>query len=133
MTSTPRKHSETGHLRLTETNFRSTLHTEVETTWILVDFHAPWCRPCRAIAPKVKQLIDEHDDVTLASVDIDAEPDIARHYDITTIPTFVIFEQGSTRSKHKPVVGADLEGVERLIKKAKTKQAKRNERTRSQK
>jgi thioredoxin 1 len=120
MSSAPRKPSETAHLRLTQSNFRSTLHTEVETKWILVDFHAPWCRPCRAIAPKVKQLVDEHEDVTLASVDIDAEPDIAKHYDITTIPTFMIFEQGTTRSKHKPVVGADLEGVMKLIRKAKT-------------
>lgn len=109
-------------LILTEDDFKESIHSkddEVITPLILVDFHASWCAPCKAIAPKVKRLIAEKysEQVTLAKVDIDSEPSIASHYNVMTIPTFLLFRKGSTRTKFSPVVGADLKGVEMLIQK----------------
>ena len=62
---------------------------------VLVDFWATWCGPCLQMAPAVSQLADEYKDrAIVAKVDVDKNPDISNKYDISAIPTFIVFNQG---------------------------------------
>jgi len=62
---------------------------------ILVDFWADWCGPCRMIAPILDQLADEFTGrAKIAKIHVDEQPELARKYDIMTIPTIIIFKNG---------------------------------------
>ena len=61
----------------------------------VVDFWAPWCGYCRRLAPAVERLEAEiGSKVTVAKADIDELPEIARQYEIDTIPTLILFQDG---------------------------------------
>lgn len=62
---------------------------------VLVDFWAEWCGPCRMIAPILEEISDEYGDkITIAKLDVDANPDIAMQYNITGIPLMGLFQGG---------------------------------------
>ena len=71
---------------------------------VVVDFWAEWCGPCKAIAPILGELATELDDqVTIAKVNVDDNPDLAMRYDVMSIPTLLVFNGGEV---HKRLVGA---------------------------
>ncbi|HUW28211.1 MAG TPA: thioredoxin [Sulfuriferula sp.] len=77
-------------LDLTQENFESTI---LENDFIIVDFWAPWCGPCRAFAPVYDQVSESHPDIVFAKVNTEAEQDIAASFQIRSIPTLMIFRE----------------------------------------
>jgi thioredoxin 1 len=63
---------------------------------ILVDFWAPWCKPCRAIEPSLERLSEQ---VPVARLNIDEHPEIASRYSVLAIPTVIAFERGEVRGE----------------------------------
>lgn len=71
---------------------------------VLVDFWATWCGPCKMVAPVLEEIATEHaDKLTIAKVDVDANPGISRDYQIMSIPTLILFKDGKPV---KQIVGA---------------------------
>ena len=70
---------------------------------VLVDFWAPWCGPCRIIAPHLEELDQERDDLTVVKLNVDENPQTAAKYGIMSIPTLILFKNGEVA---KQVVGA---------------------------
>jgi thioredoxin 1 len=62
----------------------------------IVDFWAPWCGPCRAMAPDLDRVAAEHegDDVLVAKVDVDAETDLGSRFRVMSVPTLLVFREG---------------------------------------
>ena len=62
---------------------------------VVVDFWAPWCAPCRMIAPILEELQGEvKDKAKIAKLNVDENPDVATEYGVTSIPTLLIFKNG---------------------------------------
>ncbi|AGM10689.1 thioredoxin [Amycolatopsis sp. MJM2582] len=71
---------------------------------VLVDFWATWCGPCKMVAPVLEEIAAENGEkLTIAKLDIDANPNTARDYQVMSIPTLILFQGGKPV---KQIVGA---------------------------
>lgn len=84
---------------------------------VLVDFYADWCGPCRMLTPVVEELAQEMaGKATIAKVDTDKSINVAAHYEVTSIPTLILFKDGKMV---KRVVGLKaLDDLRRMVTEA---------------
>ena len=100
---------------VTDSNFEAEVLKSSEP--VLIDFWAPWCGPCRAIAPVVEQLAGEYaGKLKVGKLDIDQHPKTATQYDVRSIPMLLLFKDGKVAGQ---IVGAVPRAkIEDMIKKA---------------
>ncbi|EPS26868.1 hypothetical protein PDE_01808 [Penicillium oxalicum 114-2] len=83
---------------------------------IVLDAWAPWCGPCRLIAPKIEEFSQEYPNVQFYKVDVEAVPDVAQEIGARAMPTFYFFKKGE---KINEVIGANpgavRSGIESLM------------------
>ena len=75
-------------VELTKDDFEKTI---VENEFVIVDFWATWCGPCRSFAPVYEKVSEDHPDKVFAKVNTEQEQEIAAHFQIRSIPTLMIF------------------------------------------
>ena len=97
-------------LTLTDQNFDEEL--KKATLPVLVDFWAPWCGPCKMMAPIIDEIAKEYEGkLVVAKVDVDSSPQTAMKFGIMSIPTLILFRAGQP---DKQLVG--YQGKEALMK-----------------
>ena len=72
-------------------------------TAVLVDFWAPWCGPCRIIAPSLEELHEELDNFRVVKLNVDENQITAAKYEVMSIPTLIVFKNGEPAKK---IIGA---------------------------
>jgi thioredoxin 1 len=86
---------------VTDNNFQAEV-LEAETP-VLVDFWAPWCGPCRIVAPHLEELAGERDDLRIVKLNVDDNPQTAATYNVMSIPTLLLFKHGQVAHQ---IIGA---------------------------
>ncbi len=72
----------------------------VRSGLVLVDFWAPWCAPCKMIAPVLNEIAEEQaGNITIAKVNVDQNKQISQKYNIRNIPTMILFENGKQKKR----------------------------------
>jgi thioredoxin 1 len=92
-----------GLLHFTDTNFKKEVLES--NLLVLVDYWAPWCGPCKIVAPMLEELAKEYKDrIKIGKLDVDSNPKTATHYGIMSIPTLIFFKQGKVTDQVTGVI-----------------------------
>ncbi len=97
---------------ITKENFQSEVLDAQGT--VLIDFWADWCGPCRMLSPIVNEVAEQHSDVKVGKIDIDAQPELANQYGVMSIPTLLVFKNGQKVGESVGLI--PKENVEALLK-----------------
>ena len=75
-------------VELTDDTFEKAV---TDNGFVIVDFWAPWCGPCKSFAPTYEKVSEDHDDIVFAKVNTEEQQQVAAHFQIRSIPTLMIF------------------------------------------
>ncbi|MCU7932528.1 MAG: thioredoxin [Candidatus Thiodiazotropha sp. (ex Codakia rugifera)] len=75
-------------VELTKDNFESTI---TDNDFVIIDFWAPWCGPCRSFAPTYESVSEDHPNIVFGKVNTEDEQELAMHFQVRSIPTLMIF------------------------------------------
>lgn len=67
--------------------------------YVLVDFYATWCGPCKMMHPVLESIATSRDNIQIAKVDVDKEEELAKKYGVMSIPTLILFKNGQVVSQ----------------------------------
>lgn len=79
-------------LHITKENFEAEVLNSDKP--VLLDFSATWCGPCRMVAPILDEIAAENEHIKVGKIDVDEDPDLARQFNVTSIPLLVIMKDG---------------------------------------
>ncbi|MEJ2622826.1 MAG: thioredoxin [Candidatus Thiodiazotropha sp.] len=77
-------------VELTKDNFESTV---TDNEFVIIDFWAPWCGPCRSFAPTYESVSEDHPNIVFGKVNTEDEQELAMHFQVRSIPTLMIFRE----------------------------------------
>ena len=86
---------------VTDANFQAEV-LESDTP-VLVDFWAPWCGPCRVVAPVLEEIAGERQDLRIVKLNVDENQQTAAQFEVLSIPTMILFKDGAAAKK---IIGA---------------------------
>lgn len=84
-------------VEITKDNFEHTVLKADKP--VLVDFWAEWCGPCQMMGPIVGEVAEERNDIIIGKLNVDTQPEIALRYNVMSIPTLILFENGEEAQK----------------------------------
>ena len=84
-------------VEITKDNFEQTVLKADKP--VFVDFWAEWCGPCQMMGPIVDEVAEERDDIIIGKLNVDTQPEIALRYNVMSIPTLILFENGEEAQK----------------------------------
>lgn len=61
---------------------------------VLIDFYAEWCGPCRMVGPIIEEIANEREDIVVAKVNVDEQPELAQQFNVYSIPTLAVMRDG---------------------------------------
>jgi thioredoxin 1 len=74
---------------------------------VLVDFFADWCGPCKMLSPIVDEVAEENTDIKVCKINVDEEPELAMRYNVMSIPTLVVIQNGEEVNKSVGLVSKE--------------------------
>lgn len=74
---------------------------------VLIDFYADWCMPCKMLSPVIEEVAAEVTEAKICKINIDEEPELARQFEIMSIPTLVVMKDGNVVDKVSGVRGKE--------------------------
>lgn len=89
---------------------------DVEGKIVLLDFSADWCGPCQSMEPVLDRLADRlKDDISIVKIDVDLNPQVALNFNVKSVPTFILIQNGETLWRHSGI--ATAREMETIIKR----------------